>query len=193
MTAREKKGGKTVEEILTDPQVQAHLAASAVKIAEGEAKARRETVALRTDLAAVGVYIDLIWDLVNTRTSYPASIPVLLEHLRRPYDDRTREGIARALTDKAAKPFVDELIYLFRVEDDARSHHVKWAIGNALTVAAGPGKLNEIISLIMDAAHGKARTALVPILRRSKRPEAKAALAKLKSDPDPDVRMWAEK
>lgn len=46
---------------------------------------------------ARGVAVQSVWDLVNTKAPYPAAVSILLEHLMRPYPERVREGIARAL------------------------------------------------------------------------------------------------
>lgn len=165
-----RKGALTADELLADPQIRAQQEAAMREIRQAEEHARRETTQLRAELLAVGVEIDLIWDLVNTRDSYDPAVPILLEHLKRPYDPRTREGIARALTVRAAKPYVEELIKMFKAETDNSSHSVKWAIGNALTVAARRELLPKIIELALDARHGEARTSLLLILNRSKKP-----------------------
>jgi hypothetical protein len=44
-----------------------------------------------------------VWDLVNTAESYSHLLDVLADHLTRPYQKRTREGIARALAVREAK------------------------------------------------------------------------------------------
>jgi HEAT repeat protein len=186
-----KKGSRTVEEILADPEIAARQAEALALARDAEEKERQETAGLRAELAAVGIDIDLVWDLVNSRRSFPEAIPILLKHLGRPYDDRTREGIARALTDKVARRYARELIEAFQVEDDSKHHFVKWAIGNALTVTAARNHLPEIINLALDPKHGKARAILLLILHRSTKPEAKAAILQLLSDPDPDVRRAA--
>jgi hypothetical protein len=192
MMGEKRRGPRTAEELLADPQVRAHQEASIREIRLAEEHARRETAQLRAELLAVGVEIDLIWDLVNTRDSYDPAVPILLEHLKRPYDPRTREGIARALTVKAAKPYAEELIELFKAETDNSSHSVKWAIGNALTVATRRELLPDIIELALDSRHGEARTSLLLILNRSKKPEAREALMRLVSDSG-DVGLWAKK
>lgn len=49
------------------------------------------------DLRAIGWPVSSVWDLVNTRQSYPEAVPVLMAHLDRPYDPRIREGISARL------------------------------------------------------------------------------------------------
>lgn len=43
-------------------------------------------------LRKAGVHVDSVWDLVNTSVPYPDAIPVLLEHVQRPYHDEVKGG-----------------------------------------------------------------------------------------------------
>ena len=68
-------------------------------------------------LRAVGVQVRSVYDLVNTKESYPEAIPVLLELLPRVRNDRIKEGVVRALTVRearpvAAKPLIREFLDL---------------------------------------------------------------------------------
>ena len=58
---------------------------------------RRAEAPLVEELRESGFEVDSAWDLVNTSTPYPRALPILVKHLERPYPDRVREGIARAL------------------------------------------------------------------------------------------------
>lgn len=108
-----------------------------------------------------GISVKSIWDLVNTKQSHPHAIPVLIEHLRRPYPFRIREGIARALTVKGA----GEAAYLVLVNEfktqtdstDASQHGFKWALGNAISIVATKNHFDEVVELIRDKRHGKTR------------------------------------
>src|SRR5262245_48225177 len=63
----------------------------------------QQSAHLYEELSAIGIRIKSIWDLVNTPTGYPEAIPILVEHLAKPYHHRTKEGIVRALAVKGAK------------------------------------------------------------------------------------------
>lgn len=143
-----------------------------------------EQAPLLKDLKKCGFDVYSVWDLVNTGKSYPEAIPVLIRHLRGNYDAKTREGIARALTNKDAKPFIHELIDAFKEDPDKASNGAKWAIGNALYELADKSYISEIANLALDRSHGKGRFMLVKKLKRSKTQIAREALEKLKDDPD---------
>jgi hypothetical protein len=69
----------------------------AIERAERSARLSAEEAPLAEDLRAVGLSASSAWDLVNSKEPYSQAVPVLLKHLQRPYSDRIREGIARAL------------------------------------------------------------------------------------------------
>lgn len=56
-----------------------------------------ETEYLLKDIENNGLIIDSVWDLVNTRQSYPEAIEPLRKHLSGNYHIRNKEGIIRAL------------------------------------------------------------------------------------------------
>jgi hypothetical protein len=70
------------------------------------------------ELAAINVFVDTLYDFVNTNKQYPQAIPVLYKHLilNRNSEPYIREGFMRALITKESKgigaqPFVDEFIW----------------------------------------------------------------------------------
>jgi len=72
---------------------------------------------LVAELRDAGFDVESAWDLVNTAEPYPAALPILLKHLSRPYPDRVREGIARALAVRGDAAFAwDELCQLYDQE-----------------------------------------------------------------------------
>jgi HEAT repeat protein len=124
-----------------------------------------------------------VWDLVNTSTPYPQALPILLIHLQRPYDDGIREGIARALAVKGARPLAwDELVGL--VQSQSLPDRVADGVMVAISAMARPADLHAIIGLIKDRSIGSRRVFLVRNLMRSKKPEARRTLLDMRDDPD---------
>lgn len=155
---------------------------------EGEQARVRRAVELRdaerpllADLAQAGISVNSVWDLVNTRSDYSRVMPVLLKHLKVGYPIETREGIARALAIPQARSRWSELVSLFRTASDAR---FKWALGCALSVAAGPSEVRDVVELLLDRSHGQARLALVSALEALAGPERVEVLESLSTDPD---------
>jgi hypothetical protein len=179
---------RTVEEVLDaaqrDPAIREMWAEKNRIRFERHQAFRRAEAPLVRDLNARGIRIDTISDLVNTDDSYPAAIPVLVEHLQRPYPTNVKEGIARALAIPDASPPWDLLRELFEREDSRTALGLKWALACALGGSAPDDRINEVMALVQDKNHGENRAAFLPALRRSSRAEARQLLRELRSDPE---------
>ena len=150
-----KKGGigawELMQQLQADPEWVARRDAREAKRAKAEALFKIEEEPIIADLAASGVEVDDVWDLVNTNASYPAAIPVLLDHLRRSYHVRIREGIIRALTVKEAKGLAgDAILNELRRETDSEN---RWVLANALTVVAERKNAAAIEALLADPTY----------------------------------------
>ena len=145
---------------------------------------RRAEAPLVSELNHAGLKVASVWDLVNTKKSYAEAIPVLLNHLLRPYPDRVREGIARALAVPEARTGWATLLHAFKVDADRTTIGVKWALALALGAAGSDEVLEDILPLMTDKSLGENRAPLLVILGRSKDPRAMALLQQLSDDPD---------
>lgn len=153
------------------------------KLAKRAAQARVEQAELVNELGRVGVIVDTVWDLVTTSDPYPAAIPILLRHLDRPYSDRTREGIGRALGTKAARPVAwDQLVA--GLQDGSLQDGAGDGAMVAISAMASPSDLDLLCHLMREQSLGPRRILLVRNLTRSKRKEAKETLLALRDDPD---------
>jgi len=136
-------------------------------------------------LAQAGVSVRDVWDLVNTSNPYPRAFPVLIEHLHRPYSGVIIEGIARALAVKQAREIAwDHFLKLAVVRPETWDSYTYDSVFVALSAMAKPSDLPVLISLISDRAIGPHRVFFVRNLMRSKQPEARETLLRLKDDPD---------
>lgn len=142
---------------------------------------RRAEAPLAEELRAAGFGVDTAWDLVNTSTPYPAALPILLEHLDRPYPDRVREGIARALAVGDAGFGAQRLVRLYSGERPGTD--AKDGLAVAIGGAAGDDVIDEVIALASDPVHGTSRVLMLDALARSKAPQARAALGVIAEDP----------
>ncbi len=148
---------------------------------------RIEQMQLLSELREVGVVVDCVWDLVNTRAEYPAAIPVLVRHLSKSYTLPVKEGIARALTVEYAGPeALRKLIDEFLKQDDNSGNSLKWVLGNAIGAVATSSDEEALIGLATDRAHGIAREGIVAELSRmmKDRKRLKHILAQLAADSD---------
>lgn len=146
-----------------------------------EAEWREAEAPLVDELRKVGYTVSSAWDLVNTSTPYPNAIPILLEHLKRSYPDRVREGIARALAVPDAMFAWDELAHLYRNEPNDTD--AKDGLAVAISATADDRVIADLIALARDDKHGESRVLLLDALAKSRAPEARRAIDELRSDP----------
>ena len=131
-------------------------------------------------LRAIGMRVESIYDLVNTKDPYPEAIPVLLDILPRVGNDRIKEGVARALSVRearpiAARPLIQEFLSVPSGTESEK--HTKWAIGNALSVVADDSVFEEVHALCEDRQHGWTRSGIVGAMRNMKKHRAQAIAA----------------
>jgi len=182
-------------QLQADPEFMRMRAEQDKGLAERKAQLRVAQAPLIADLAGIGIKVQSVYDLVNTSSSYQEAIPLLLEHLRRPYPDVIREGIARALAVRATRKIgwtvlVDE----FR-KTGAASNQIKDGLAIALAGASDDSVIQDLIDLAKDKSHGSSRILLLAGIKRSKRPEAKRAIDELADDPElaKEIESWRRK
>lgn len=134
-------------------------------------------------LRSMGLDVHSAWDLVNTTEPYPEAIPVLFEHLRRPYPERVVEGILRALAVTESRPWWSELRNFFEAAPAQATSGLRWAAGCALGAAANDGVISDVLRLASDPKFGFDRATLLPALARSDDARAKMLLHELRDDP----------
>lgn len=155
----------------------------------------RAEVPLVQELQAAGAEVSSVWDLVNTKDSYPQLISILFAHLDRPYPQKVREGIARALAVPESRSHWDELVKRYLAETETTTNGMKWALHLAIAAAADISVLDTLIRLAVDRRHGRNRAMFVDALARLNDPRARTALNELAGDPDlaDDVRRVMKK
>lgn len=137
------------------------------------------------ELADAGFEVTWVSDLYRKRMRYESAIPVLLRWLPRVANRAVKEEIVRALSVPWAKPgAAPALIEEFRRTDDATGTGIKWAIGNALSIVADDSVFGDIVHLVRDRGHGRAREMLAVALGNMKDPAAVDCLIELLDDTD---------
>lgn len=156
---------------------------AARRAADAELAAREEHLSaaeqpLVDALSEVGVQVSSVWDLVNTTDDYAVAVPVLVEHLQdESYPDRVREGIARALSFRAAAPAWPAVLPLYR--STTHSDDLQTGLAVALAGMVTDETVDELVAEYRDEEHGEARSLLLLGLRRLRTRAAKQALAEL--------------
>jgi hypothetical protein len=117
---------------------------------------------------------------------YEQAAPILMEWLPRVEDQILREVIARSLGYRSAPPGTAvALLAEFRRQPTSEDWmSTKWAVGSALAEVADASVTDDVIELLRDRRHGRARQMLCEALRRTKDARAPAVLLELLDDPD---------
>ena len=121
-------------------------------------------------LAAIGIRVSNIQDLVKRKSERKAAIPTLLRLLKTVRTDRSRVGIIRALAIPGARgvatvPLIEEFKKI-QPDDPPVREWVKCEIGDALVVVADKASFSELVALVRDPRHGQARDMLPLALAR---------------------------
>jgi len=95
-----------------------------------EKELRAEIEELVKDLKKKGTKLNDVWDLVNTKESYPEAIDLLTEHLSRKYHHKNKEGIIRALGVKESG--IKTIRALIQEYPKIIQEDVKFAVMNAI-------------------------------------------------------------
>ena len=168
---------------------------------------RLEEAALVAELRAIGLNIQSVGDLINMRRRYREAIPILLKHLRLPYSDVIREGLARSLAvnepevQHAWPILVEEYRKIpmgwgIKGPGDTKEFRLgaKDGLACALAIAVTDETLPELIALAKDRTQGESRVLLLSALkrRRKKSQLAELAINELASDPElqKEIASW---
>ena len=198
-TEAKSRGGITAEEhakqLQADPEFMRRKAEQEKALAERKAMLRVAEAPLVEDLARLGFEVESVWFLKNNNPEFRKAIPVLLDHLRRPYPDIIRAGIAQRLAVRATRK-IGWRILVEEFRNTGYDHeHVKDSLGAALSGAADNSVIGELIALAKDRSLGKSRIMLLRGIKRSKLPESGQAIAELADDPElsKEIKSWRKR
>ena len=185
MPQHPKRTGMTAGELIAlrekDPIYQAYFREMEEKRLAAVAANRKELAPLLTELAMAGFVVSHPQELV---TEFPQKevIPILLKWLPKLNRPDTKESVVRALSVPWAKPVaIKPLIAEFRNAPD-NMPGLKWAIGNALEVLASDDVFDDIVELVSDKRHGRARQMPTMAMGKMKNPKAVDILIGLLDD-----------
>jgi HEAT repeat protein len=180
---RPRTADEVLSELEANPEWVAARAREDAELQREQAELERAEAPLVADLRAAGFAVDSAYDFIKVRTPYPKAIPILLEHLQRPYPGVVREGIARALAMPQAKYAHDLIVQLWRAEPEGYQT-AKHGLAAAVAATGYPEHLDELIELVRDVRLGPTRAYLLLALEKSKEPRAWATILALGTDPE---------
>jgi hypothetical protein len=122
-------------------------------------------------------------DLYKEPIDYRAAIPILLKWLPLVDDIAVKMELVDALSIRWARPVAARpLIEEFRKAAHAEELGLKWAIANALSEVADTNVFDDIVELLHDKQHGRAREMLAVALGNLKDARAIGVLIELLDD-----------
>lgn len=119
-------------------------------------------------LAAAGIEADLE-TLASAGSQYPAeAVPVLVRELDGPYSEMTLEMIARAIGNKAARPYWDELIDRYKrgTPGELPNRGLLPGLAVAIDLLATRSDIDQLIELAGDRSRGMSRIMFFHLIKR---------------------------
>jgi hypothetical protein len=184
MKSKQRTAAEVVAELQRDPEYVRMREEQEARLAAKERAFGEAEKPIVSALAAAGVKVSSIWDLVNTSARYPSAIPVLFEHIQRSYPDDLLESLARALARPEARTGWPTLLRLFKTCVDTRRNGAKTALAIALSAASDDSVIQDVVALVSDSTHGPHRIPLLPALARSRKEVAHRVLQTAVEDPE---------
>jgi HEAT repeat protein len=131
---------------------------------------------IKSELAKVGVFVNDIYDLVNSDKHYPAAVPVLLDLLQEGIEfEGIKEGVIRALAIKEAIGKASPILLDEYNKLPKNKSLLRWAIGNTIYTTITRDDVERIVQIVQDKENGISRQMFV------------AALGKIASDKVEDI------
>lgn len=149
---------------------------------EFEKELRQQQAELIHEIKKRGIIISNIWDLVNTKEDYKNVLDILISHLTKPYHDKIKEGIVRALAVKEAAPIANSTLLEEYHKTSKDKKALRWAIGNTIYNTVTENYKEKIIEIVKDKLNGISRHMFVLSLSKINCPEVEDVLIDLLSD-----------
>ena len=168
-----------MKQLSEDPDYVLRMEAKEAARREALEQHARASAPLIAELKEAGFAVESLDELRHSGKPYKAAIPILIKWLPVVSDPSLIDSVARALSVPWAKPLAAKaLITEFRSLSDAMSS-VKWTIGNALSIVADDSVTDELLEIVQDRRHGKAREMVVVALGNVRDSRARDVLLRL--------------
>lgn len=138
---------------------------------------------IKDRLQKIGIFINDIYDLVNTKKPYPDAIPILLDSLKQGIEDiNLKEGVIRALAVKEAIGKANHILIAEYNEIPNDKTMLRWAIGNTIYTTITKNDIESILTIVQNKKNGISRQMFVAALGKLKSEKVESALIKLLDD-----------
>jgi hypothetical protein len=167
--------------------------------AANAARYREEIEPVVQALRAIGVPAENVRaSRLRELQAYPSAVPVLLEHLAKPYSQTILWSLANALAVPEARSAWPDLVAAYKSTPTPAAGSpedgmgLKDGLANALAATVSKDTISTLIALAKDPSHGNSRLLLLQGIRRSRDPRAKLAIEELSTDPQlaKEIASW---
>ena len=150
-------------------------------------------------LQGAGIPVDEIRaSQLQALQAYPVAIPILLDHLEKPYSREVLSSIANSLAVPDARSAWESLVSAYRRTptpapgSPEEGMGLKEGLANALAATVSKNTISTLIALTKDPSNGSSRLLLLQGIRRSRDPRAKLAIEELSTDPQlaKEISAW---
>lgn len=182
MKDKSKTASQLLEELQNDPKHQKMLKEKEEmreRIEQNAIAGQRE---LLQELNGVGINITSVWDLVNTKLSYPNAISILIKYLPKMQDDNNKEGIIRALAVREAIGLANDVLLSEFENMSIKKVNLKWIIGNTIFKIITSNDLNRVLKIVSEKDNGFSRQIFVLALGKLKSRKTEDVLIELLND-----------
>lgn len=139
---------------------------------------------IKEKLLQIGMKIESIYDLVNSKEKYPEAIESLISLIEESseFHPNLTEGIVRSLAVKEAKGRANTSLFNLYDRTDNANSLLKWAIGNTINVIVQTKDENQIIKIVSNKSNGISRQMFVLALGKIKSESVENVLINLLDD-----------
>jgi len=180
-----KSAAELMKALRNNPDYQARIASKNRDRMRATADAQLSSALVLDDLRKIGIDVASLDELRTGGRIYAAAIPLLVSWLGKVDDDRVKEALVRTLSvpwasEEAEGPLIDLYLSL----DTNKSHSLKWAIGNALSVISTGKYLDQLLEIVLDKRHGTTRQMIILGLANVFDDRSEGVLIDLLTDPE---------
>jgi hypothetical protein len=148
------------------------------------------------DFESRGYVTNYVGALPEFYEDYSSLVPTIFHHLKRSYEDKVLESLARLLAHSAAFPLWRDLVAMYQKADKDSSPGLMTGLAVALSEqlmkSKSPEFRQEVIKLLRDRSRGETRLFFLDFFRRKRDKESLDLITELKDDPDlkKEISSW---
>lgn len=160
MSAKNKTAAELMADLGAVPEFSAQQAERKLQRLRDFEALRVASAPILAELEREGFKVSSIGELAQSGVSYENVVPALVRWLPMVANPQLKEALVRALSVPHAKPGAAPVLVAEFQNASRDQVALKWAIGSALEVVADDSVFAQVVALVRDRTHGRAREML---------------------------------